>query len=103
MTKRVLLGVTNGFGDFLGMASPFTIKFKVMMRQLFLVDDPLTWDDEVPLECRSDWISLIVEALEALLCLFQGVQNQPMLFLVLDLQWWVSVILGSLHTRLGYT
>ena len=53
-TKRLLLGVTNGFGDFLGVASPFTIKFKVLMRQLFLLEEPLTWDENVPEWCRSD-------------------------------------------------
>ena len=63
-TKRILLGVTNGFGDFLGMASPFTIKFKVLMRQLFLLDEPLIWDQEVPDQCRSDWFKLITEALQ---------------------------------------
>ena len=54
LTKRILLGVVNGFGEFLGIASPFTIKVKVLMRQLFLLE----WS-------RSDWVSLIVEALEA--------------------------------------
>ena len=63
LTKRILLGVVNGFGDFLGIASPFTIKFKVLMRQLFLLEEPLTWDEEVPEWSRSDWVSLIVEAL----------------------------------------
>ena len=32
LTKSVLLGITNGFGDFLGIASPFTVRFKVLMR-----------------------------------------------------------------------
>merc|ERR1712101_106564 len=48
MTKRILLGVTNGFGDFLGIATPFTIKFKIMMRELFMLEDALTWDEEPP-------------------------------------------------------
>ena len=33
LSKRILLGMTNSFCDFLGIASPFTIKFKVLMRQ----------------------------------------------------------------------
>ena len=65
LTKRILLGVTNGFGDFLGIAAPFTINFKVLMRQLFLLEEPLTWDQEVPRECVDEWISLIAEALHA--------------------------------------
>ena len=28
MTKRNLLGITNSFGDFLGLADPFTIRFR---------------------------------------------------------------------------
>ena len=47
MTKRVLLGVTNGFGDFLGIASPYTIKLNLSMKKLFELDEPLGWDDDV--------------------------------------------------------
>ena len=35
MTKRVLIGVTNSFGDFLGIASPYTIRLKLNMKKLF--------------------------------------------------------------------
>ena len=38
LTKRLLLGVTNSFGDFLGIGSPFTIRFKVLMRLMFQVE-----------------------------------------------------------------
>ena len=64
MTKRILLGVTNGFGDFLGIASPFTIKFKIMMRELFLLDEPLLWDQEAPDWVKDAFVSLIAEALK---------------------------------------
>lgn len=65
MTKRLLLGVTNSFGDFLGMASPFTIKMKLNMKKLFELDHPLGWDDDIPPGLRESWINLIVEALIA--------------------------------------
>ena len=65
MTKSILLGLTNGFGDFLGIAAPFTVRFKVLMRQFFLLDEPLAWNEPVPEQFRAEWISLIVEALEA--------------------------------------
>ena len=65
MTKRLLLGVTNSFGDFLGIASPFTIKLKLNMKKLFELDTPLNWDDDIPAGMRDAWISLIVEALLA--------------------------------------
>ena len=47
-TKRVLLGITNGFADFLGIGTPHTIKFKALMREIFLLENPLAWDDLVP-------------------------------------------------------
>ena len=48
LSKRILLGVVNGFGDFLGIAKPFTIRFQVLMRKLFMLEEPLTWDQSVP-------------------------------------------------------
>ena len=64
-TKRICLGITNGFGDFLGLASPFTIRFKLLMKQLFDGGkQQLLWDDEVPGEAREAWVQLIAEAVE---------------------------------------
>ena len=63
MTKRLLLGVTNSFGDFIGMATPFTIRLKLAMKKLFELELPLSWDEEVPDSVRDSWILLITEAL----------------------------------------
>ena len=63
MTKRLLLGVTNSFGDFLGIASPYTIKLKLSMKKLFELDIPLSWDDDIPTSLRDSWVALIEEAL----------------------------------------
>ena len=49
---------------FLCLGSPFTVRFKVLMRRLFQVEKPLHWDEEIPEEMREDWINIIVEALE---------------------------------------
>jgi len=65
MTKRNLLGLTNSFGDFLGMADPFTIRFKLLMKNLFDKDFPLLWDDPVPDEEKQLWINLITEAVQS--------------------------------------
>ena len=65
LTKRLLLGVTNGFGDFLGIGTPHTIKFKSLMRELFLLEEPLTWDDPVPNDMKTEWVDLMVETLQA--------------------------------------
>ena len=64
LSKRMLLGITNSFGDLLGIASPFVIRFKVLMRKPFQLDPPLHWDDDIPQSLRLAWINLIVEALE---------------------------------------
>ena len=61
----MLLGVTNGFGDFLGIGTPHTIKFKALMRELFLLEEPLSWDDLVPLDVNEQWINLMEETLLA--------------------------------------
>ena len=65
LSKRILLGVVNGFGDFLGIAKPFTIRFQVLMRKLFMLEEPLTWDQAVPEQCRKEWVDLVVETLES--------------------------------------
>ena len=39
LTKRNLLGITNSFGDFLGIAEPFC--FRLLMKDLFDSKDPL--------------------------------------------------------------
>ena len=40
------------------------MKFKVLMRQLFLLDEPLTWDQPIPDQIKSKWIDVITETLE---------------------------------------
>ena len=65
MTKRNLLGVTNSFGDYLGIVEPFTIRFRLGMKNLFQQENPLAWDDPIPEELRGFWIDLISEAVKA--------------------------------------
>ena len=36
LTTRICLGITNSFLDFLGIACPFTLRFKILMKDLFL-------------------------------------------------------------------
>ena len=45
-------------------ASPFTVRFKALMRQMFQVEVPLHWDDQIPEDMREAWVSIITEALE---------------------------------------
>ena len=63
MSKRNLLGITNSFSrDFLGLADPFSIRFKLLMKNLFDKDFPLLWDDAIPDKEKFLWIQLIKEA-----------------------------------------
>ena len=70
LTKRICLGITNGFLDFLGISCPFTIRFKLLMRQLYEGPNKLLkWEDSIPDEQIQAWKSLIAEAvLSSSLC-----------------------------------
>ena len=46
LTKRLCLGVTNTFVDFLGLACPFVLRFKLLMKELSQGD--LNWDQVIP-------------------------------------------------------
>ena len=70
LTKRNLLGVTNSFGDFLGLADPFTLRFKLLMRNLFDREVPLQWDEEIDKELRQDWVDLLTEAVQGQMLVF---------------------------------
>ena len=63
MTKRLLLGVANSFGDFLGITAPYTVRLKLLMKKLYEQELPVTWDEDIPSSLRSSWIDLISEAL----------------------------------------
>ena len=62
LSKRLCLGITSGFLDFLGIACPFTLRFKLLMKQVFEDKDlQLSWDDELPKQNLAPWIELITE------------------------------------------
>ena len=64
LTKRKLLGFVNGFSDPAGIASPWYQKLKTLMKKLFLLESPLSWDQPIPEENRSEWVEVMIEALE---------------------------------------
>ena len=64
-TKRNLLGLTNSFGDYLGIAEPYTMKYRLGMKEIFQLDKPLGWDDEISEELKEGWINLISETVQA--------------------------------------
>ena len=62
-TKRLCLGITNGFLDFLGIACPFTLRFKLLMREIFETEKKkLSWEDQIPESMVESWKLLVSEA-----------------------------------------
>jgi hypothetical protein len=61
LTKMILLGITNGYCDILGIALTFNVNFNVLRRDLLLLDEPHTWDEEFPGGCVDKGVSLISE------------------------------------------
>ena len=62
LSRRLCLGITSGFLDFLGIACPYTLRFKLLMKQVFEDKDiQLSWDDELPKKYLAPWIDLITE------------------------------------------
>lgn len=56
LTKRMILSQINSVYDPLGLAGPFTVRAKIMMRQLWASETKLDWDDPVPELCREGWV-----------------------------------------------
>ena len=62
LTKRIVLSQVNGIYDPLGLAGPFTIKAKVLMRKMWIGKiRNFEWDDPLPVELRKEWIYFFQE------------------------------------------
>ena len=65
LTKRMVLSQVNGIYDPLGLATPITIKAKIMMKRLWMEEaNNLGWDDPIPDCRREEWIELFRELCE---------------------------------------
>ncbi|KAF0300957.1 hypothetical protein FJT64_026658 [Amphibalanus amphitrite] len=64
LTKRMVLGQVNSVYDTLGLASPFLIKMKVQLRNLWSEAKHLDWDDPLSDSMRDEWVSLFRELYE---------------------------------------
>ena len=53
LTKRMILSQINSVYDPLGLAGPFTVRTKIMMRQLWASETKLDWGESVPEACRE--------------------------------------------------
>ena len=55
MSKKNLLGVTNSFGDYLGIAEPFTIRFRLGYQEYVSVGQSFVYDMMIFLRRREDF------------------------------------------------
>ena len=59
LCKRNLLGIVNSVSDPLGIGSPWYLKLKLLMKKLFLLESPLSWDQAIPESNREEWIRIV--------------------------------------------
>lgn len=65
LTKRMILSQINGIYDPLGLLTPFTIKAKVMMQDLWKHETKeIGWDDALSSEMRNEWNKFFIEVFE---------------------------------------
>ena len=62
LTKRMCLQFAAQTFDPLGLICAYTIRFKLLMREI--VKDKLDWEDTLPPELEKSWLELIAETLE---------------------------------------
>ena len=62
-SRRALLSLVNGIYDPIGIASPYTIKLKLLMKQTIAEQESNDWDSPVPDNIIKDWISVIKEGI----------------------------------------
>ncbi|XP_020910817.1 uncharacterized protein LOC110248612 [Exaiptasia diaphana] len=61
LTKRMILSQVNSMYDPLGLAGPFTVRAKILMRHLWASAEKLDWDDPIPDENKLHWSSFFDE------------------------------------------
>ena len=61
--RRICLGICNGFLGVMGLACPFTVRIRLLMRNLFEgASRDLKFNDEIPENLLGPWRELISEA-----------------------------------------
>ena len=69
LSKRIILAQLNGIFDPLGLVSPFVIKGKMLLRQLFR--DKIGWDEKISDELRAECVSFFREMFDLPLLSFK--------------------------------
>ena len=57
-TKRIILSQVNSIYDPLRLAGPFTVRAKILMRELWGLENKLGWDDAIPERYKQHWKQL---------------------------------------------
>ena len=57
LTKRIILSQINRVYDPIGLSAPFTVRAKILMRQLWTSEEKLDWDDPIPEKYLKDWMT----------------------------------------------
>ena len=55
LTKRKILSQVNSIYDPLGLASPYTVRAKILMRQLWTSETKFDWDDPISESYAQEW------------------------------------------------
>ena len=56
LTEHTILSQVNSIYDPLGLAGPYTVRAKILMRKLWTNETKLDWDDPIPEENRREWV-----------------------------------------------
>ena len=57
LTKRIVLSQVNRIYDPMGLATPFTIRAKGLMRSLWISENKSDWDDPIPDMLKKEWMN----------------------------------------------
>ena len=61
LAKRSILSQINRIYDPLGLAIPYTVRAKILMRKLWSGNSKLDWDDPLPNDFVTDWNTFFEE------------------------------------------
>ena len=59
LTKCMILSQVNSIYDPLGLAGPYTVRAKILMRKLWTYETKLDWDDPIPEEYAREWMTFL--------------------------------------------
>ena len=61
LTRRMILSQVNSMYDPLGLAGPFTVWAKILMRHLWANSEKVDWDDRIPEDNKQQWSAFFNE------------------------------------------